>query len=65
MGRGIATTKLFHKDEFVAEYAGDLVTGACEIHGRRQDYRSCLSRQQRKPVPCYEFQFWWKGKKHW
>ena len=67
MGRGVATTRPFHKDEFVVEYTGVLVTGLYEIHARRPEYRSARKTRGKKttPSPCYEFQFSWKGKKYW
>lgn len=65
MGRGVATTRPFHKGDFVAEYTGVLVTGTYEIHGRRQHYKSGRERRSAKPAKCFEFQFTWKDKKHW
>jgi hypothetical protein len=59
----VATTRDFQKDEFVVEYAGELVFHLADIKERRKkrDFRRV---GESKP-PCYEFQFHFKGKRYW
>ena len=66
MGRGVATTRPFQEGDFIAEYTGDLVTNLHEIYGRRWIYSTAWVKDHGdEPIPCYEFEFYWKGKKNW
>jgi hypothetical protein len=63
MGAGVKTVRPFILDEFVAEYTGDLVDSLKTIKTRRRKYR--WKEDETQTIPCYEFQFHFRGKKYW
>ena len=57
-GRGIITTKEFHKGDFVIEYIGDLIDGST---AKQREIRYAKN----KNVGCYMYFFKHKNKQYW
>ena len=57
-GRGVVASKVFEKDEFVVEYAGELIN--ITTANQREDLY-----ERDEKVGCYMYYFSHKGKHYW
>lgn len=57
-GRGVVATQTFEKDDFVVEYAGDLILSNI-AKKREKDYET------KSDVGCYMYYFVFNNKQFW
>lgn len=63
MGAGVQTARPFLRNDFIAEYTGELVDSSKAIKKRRKKYNCNVNKTGK--IPSYEFEFYFKGKKYW
>ena len=58
-GRGIEAIRKFNKDDFIVEYAGDLIKGNTAIKQREEKYAEDAS------IGSYTYHFKYEEKNYW